>query len=322
MKAAVVTEAGVRIRDLPTPRPLPHEVLVRVRASALNRIDLAVAAGQRHGSVGGPGSPMGLEFAGEVVEVGPEVPHLRPGDRVMGSGRAAHAEYAVTDWGRVYPLPEHLSFEQGATLPVALQTMHDALVTHGRLRKGESVLIQGASSAVGLMGLQIAKHLGAATVLGTSTQRSRLEQLQAWGADRAIDTSDPAWAEQVIEATQGQGVHLIVDQVSASVANANLKAARVQGRIVNVGRLGGDRGEFDFELHALKRIQYVGVSFRTRSVEEVREISRRVREDLWDAVAAGQLRLPIHRTFALGEVAEALACMGANAHFGKLVLAM
>lgn len=322
MKAAVVTEAGVQIRDIPVPRPLPNEVLVRVRASALNRIDLTVASGQHHGSVGGPGSQMGLEFAGDVVEVGREVHHVRPGDRVMGSGRAGHAEYAVTDWGRVYPLPESLSFEQGATLPVALQTMHDAIVTHGRLQRGESVLIQGASSAVGLMGLQIAAHMGAATVLGTSTSRSRREQLRAWGADQAIDTTDPAWTDQVIEATQGLGVHLVVDLVSAPVVNANMRAARVQGRIVNVGRLGGARGEFDFELHALKRIQYVGVTFRTRSVEEVREITRRAREDLWGAVAAGQLHLPIHRTFALGEVAEALACMGTNAHFGKLVLTM
>ena len=182
------------------------------------------------------------------------------------------------------------------------------------------MLIQGASSGVGLMGMQIAKHMGAALVMGTSTNKLRLDKLKAWGADLAIDTSDPAWADSVIAATDGKGVHLIIDQVSASVANANMKAARVLGRIVNVGRLGGARGEFDYDLHALKRIDYIGVTFRTRSMEEVREITRRMRADLWSAVEAGTLCLPIDRTFPLDEAAAALAHMRANAHFGKVVL--
>jgi NADPH2:quinone reductase len=215
-----------------------------------------------------------------------------------------------------------LSFEQAATLPVALQTMHDALVTNGRLRAGESVLIQGASSGVGLMGMQVAKHMGAALVIGTSTSEARLDKLTAWGADLPVDTSDPAWVDRVIAATDGKGVHLIVDQVSAGVANANMKAARVLGRIVNVGRLGGARGELDFDLHALKRIDYIGVTFRTRSVEEVREINRRMRADLWSAVESGKLRLPIDRTFPLDEAPAALAHMRANAHFGKVVLTL
>jgi NADPH2:quinone reductase len=254
------------------------------------------------------------------VQVGEEVKRVKAGDRVMCSGGGGYAEYAATDWGRVYPLPANLSFEQAATLPVALQTMHNALVTAGRLAAGESVLIQGASSGVGLMGMQIARHMGAGSVIGSSTNKMRRDKLKDWGADLAIDTSDPAWPDQVIAATDGKGVHLIVDQVSASVANANMKAARVLGRIVNVGRLGGAKGEFDYDLHALKRIDYIGVTFRTRSVEEVREISRRVRADLWSAVEAGKLRLPIDRTFPLDEAAAALAHMRANAHFGKVVL--
>ena len=111
-----------------------------------------------------------------------------------------------------------------------------------------------------------------------------------------------------------------MDQVSASVANGNLRACAILGRIVNVGRLGGSRGEFDFDLHAMRRISYIGVTFRTRSLEEVREINRRMRADLWGAVEAGKLRLPIDRTFPLAEAAEALAHMRANAHFGKIVL--
>jgi NADPH2:quinone reductase len=213
-----------------------------------------------------------------------------------------------------------MSYKQAATLPVALQTMHDAVVTNGRLAEGETVLIQGASSGVGLMALQIAKLKGARLVIGSSTNAERRARLAEYGADLAIDSRDPNWPEHVREATGGAGVDLIVDQISGGVMNQNMQAAAIQGRIVNVGRLGGFSGEFDFDLHALKRLAYIGVTFRTRSAEEVREIVRRMRADLWPAVESGTLRLPIDRVFPLEEAAAAQAHMRANAHFGKIVL--
>ena len=213
-----------------------------------------------------------------------------------------------------------MTFTQAATLPVALQTMHNAVVTAGRLKKGESILIQGASSGVGLMGMQIAKFMGAALVIGLSTNERRRAKLKEFGADLAVDTKDPGWADTIVKATDGKGVDLIVDQISAPVANGNLKAAKILGRIVNVGRLGGFTGEFDFDLHAAKRIDYIGVTFRTRSVEEVREINRLMRVDLWEAVEAGTLALPIDKTYPLEQAAAALAHMKANEHFGKIVL--
>jgi len=323
MKAAVVGDKGLEIREIPAPRPRANEVLVRVRAAGLNRAELGMAAGHKHGALGGAGAVIGLEWAGEVEEVGAEVTGVRPGDRVMCSGNGGYAEYAVTDWGRVAKIPaNNMSFEQAATLPIALQTMHDALVTNGRLSSGAAVLIQGASSSVGLMGLQIAKRLGAALVIGSSTNPARRARLSEFGADLAVDSGDPAWPDAVLRATGGKGVDLIIDQVSASVANANMKAAAVLGRIVNVGRLGGAKGEFDFDLHALKRIAYIGVTFRTRSLDEVREINRKMRADLWSLVEAGTLALPIDHVFPLDEAAAAQAHMRANAHFGKIVLRM
>ena len=321
MKAVVVGTSGVEVQEVPKPTPGPTQVLVRVRASGLNRADLIMASGRAHGAHGGAGAILGLEFAGEVVDVGSQVSGIKAGDRVMCSGNAGYAEYAVTDYGRVSKIPaNNMSFTQAATLPVALQTMHNAVVTAGRLRKGESILIQGASSGVGLMGLQIAKHMGASLVLGSSTNPGRRARLKEFGADVAIDTTDATWPDAVIRATDGKGVDVIVDQISAPVANGNLKAAKVLGRIVNVGRLGGFTGEFDFDLHAAKRIDYIGVTFRTRSVEEVREINRLMRVDLWDAVESGKLALPIDKTFPLEEAADALAHMKANEHFGKIVL--
>jgi NADPH2:quinone reductase len=322
MKAGVVGDKGLEIRDVPAPLPRPNEILVRVRAAGLNRAELAMASGHRHGNLGGAGTVVGFEWSGEVVELGAAVPAgLKPGDRVMCSGSGGYAEYAVADWGCVGKIPaDNMSFEQAATLPSALQTMHDALITNGRLAASESVLIQGASTGVGLMGLQIAKERGAAVVIGSSTNAARRARLAEFGADLAIDSSDAAWPDAVLAATGGKGVDLIIDQVSASVANANMKAAKVLGRIVNVGRLGGATGEFDFDLHALKRIAYIGVTFRTRSLDEVREINRKMRADLWPLVESGKLQLPIDRIFPLDEAAAAQAHMRANAHFGKIVL--
>ena len=323
MKAAVVTATGLEVRDVATPKPAANQVLVRVRAASLNRADLTVVSGQAHGRVGGPGTIPGLDWAGDVIQIGSEVRNVAPGDRVMCSGSGGYAEYALSDWGRTVRIPSPtMSYETAATLPVALQTMHDAVVTNGRLQPGESVLIQGASSGVGLMALQIAKRMGARLVIGTSSNGQRRSRLADYGADLAVDTSAADWADKVLAATDGRGVDLIVDVVSGGVANGNMKAAAVKGRIVNVGRLGGVKGEFDFDLHALKRIDYIGVTFRTRSPEEVREINRRMRADLWADVAEGKLRLPIDRTFALDDVAAAVAHMRANAHFGKVMLTM
>jgi NADPH2:quinone reductase len=322
MKAAIGSPDGLQLRDVPQPTPKPHEVLVRVHAAGLNRADLGAARAATHPSHGTAGNPIGLEWAGEVAEVGSEVRDFKAGDRVMCNGIGGYAEFAVTDAGRAMPLPTNLSFEQGAVLPTALLTLHDALVTNGRLKEGESVFIQGASSGVGLMGLQIAWLKGAGVVLGSSTNDARRARLTDFGADVVIDPRDATWPDQVLAATDGKGVDLTVDMVSGPAVSQIMKATALRGRIVNVGRLGGAKAEFDFDQHALKRIAYIGVTFRTRTIEEIREIARRMRDDLWDAVTAGKLALPIDRTFALDDAAAAQAHMRANAHFGKIVLKM
>jgi NADPH2:quinone reductase len=321
MKAAVVGENGVEIRDLPKPEPKPNEVLIRVRASSLNRADVGVAAGHQHGRVGGVGSRIGLECAGEVEAVGSDVKNFKPGDRVMGAAPGGYAEYATADQGRVNPIPaNNMTYEQAACLPVALQTLHNAIVTAGRFKRGESLLVQGASSGVGLMGLQIGKFLGASIVMGTSTNPGRRARLKEFGCDLAIDTTDPKWPEEVKKATGGNGVDLVVDMVSGTTVNGSLEAAKILGRIVNVGRLGGTKAEFNFDLHASKRVDYIGVTNRTRTPAELNEVTRLMRADLWPAVEAGKLSLPIDKTFPLDKVADALAMMRANQHFGKIVL--
>lgn len=324
MKAIVVSPEGPRLVAVSLPTVGSQDVLVRVHAAALNRADLHVAAGHRHGASGGHGAVIGIEWAGEVVELGAGVPHesgLALGDRVMCSGAGGYAEYAATDWGRVYKLSNAATdFVQAATLPIALQTAHEAITASGGFQRGEAVLVQGASSSVGLMSMQVARLLGASHVIGTTTRPERSDRLKSFGADAVVDTRNDEWPREVLALTAGQGADLVVDFVAGAMMNRNMQATRICGRIVNVGRMGGFTGEFDFDLHSLRRIRYVGVTFRTRSREEVRDIARHMRRDLWEAVSCGAIQLPIHTTYPLEDAPEALAAMSANTHFGKIVL--
>src|SRR5260370_18722360 len=269
MKAYVYGANGAAITDVAKPAPKGTQVLVRVRACGLNRADLGMTKGHAHGSAGGVGAVLGMEWAGEVAELGPDAKGVKVGDKIMGSGGAAFAEYTLADHGRLFLSPSNMNFEEAATLPVALATMHNAVVTAGALREGQTVLIQGASSGVGLMAMQIAKFKGAKLVIGSSTDAMRRGRLKDFGADLAVDSKDPAWVDQVLKATNGEGVDLIVDQVSGAVANQNLKATKIKGRIVNVGRLGGTHADFNFHLHAAPRIHYIALTFPTRSIHQI-----------------------------------------------------
>ena len=252
-----------------------------------------------------------------------DVHGLKAGDRVMGSAPGGFAEYVATDAGRVHRIPaNNMTYEQAACFPVALQTMHNAVVTAGRLKRGETLLMQGASAGIGLMGMQIAKLMGAALVIGTSTNAARRARLKEYGCDVALDSSEPNWPAEVKKATGGKGVDLIVDLVSGGVANGNLEAAALLGRIVNVGRLGGMKGEFDFDMHALKRIDYIGVTFRTRTPRRSARSTACCAPTCGRRIEAGKLSLPIYKTYQLADIADALGVMRANQHFGKIVITM
>ena len=206
MRAVTVIEGGVNILDVEIPKPKNNEVLVKVFSCGLNRADLMVADGGAHGSAGGSGTIVGMEFSGEVIEFGNDVTNLSVGDRVMCSGTSAWAEYAVTDWGRVIKIPDNnMDFITASTLPIALGTMHNAIVTAGEFLKGQSILIQGASSGVGLMGLQIAKNLEAKMIIGTSTKPEKFDRLKQLGADIVVNSKDPKWSEEVLDKTNGKG---------------------------------------------------------------------------------------------------------------------
>lgn len=320
MRAAVKVNKGIELREIPAPSPDVNEMLVRVHAGALNRADLYLAQGRMHGSHGGTGTVMGLEFAGEVVELGANVPNYKVGDLIMCSGIGGLAEYAVCDWRRAFPVPTGLDIREASALTVAIRTAFVSLVDLGNLESGHSVLVLGGSSAVGLMCLQMAEEIGASLIIGSSSTPARRKQLTQYGANATIDTRAQDWVEQVLKLTSNDGVDVVIDLLAGPYINAAMNVTKIGGTIVNVGRMAGESGELDFDLHSKRRIRYLGQTFRTRSVEEVGAIGDRLKERLWCAIEDGRLRLPVDRCLPLDKVSTAFELMQSNQHFGKILI--
>ena len=327
MQALVIvpsTDGGtLELRNVPDPVPGPSELLLRVRATALNRADLAQRRGAYPAPVKASDSGLaiaGLEAAGEVVGMGSEVAGFTVGDRVMAMCAGAYAELATVDYRLAVRIPDRLSWEAAAAVPVAYMTEHDALITNARLQAGESVLINAASSGVGVAAIQIAKSWGAKPVIGTSGVPQKLAALAELGLDVGINYRTENFADAVLAATYGRGVDVIIDHVGAPYLADNLRCMALRGRLVSVGRLGGGKGEFDLDVLALKRLQFIGVTFRTRTLDERIAIAQRFTADLLPALADGRLRPLIDRVFPLREALAAQAYLASNAQVGKIVL--
>jgi NADPH2:quinone reductase len=319
MLAGVASEEGLAVREIARPAPGPGQILVKVAAAGLNRADLNAAKGAGVASKSALGKPIGMEWSGTVEELGSGVSGIAVGDVVVCSGTGGYAEYAIADAGRALPITKADPIA-AAGLPLVLMTAHNALVTEGRFTRGQTVLVHGASSGVGIATLKIARLLGASQVIGTSTNADKRTKLKDFGADFIVDPGEPNWSRQILDATEGKGADVVVDMVTGPSINEMMLATALHGHIVNVGRLGGASVDFNLDLHALRRLNFVGVTFRSRTIEEIRAIAAGVRQDLWAHVEDGSLTLPVDRSFALSEAIEAHAYMAANRHLGKILL--
>jgi len=327
MKAIVIIrgEQGgtMSLQDVPTPKPRPKELLIEVKATALNRADLFRVKGT-YITTAAPaeGLPeiVGGEAAGIVMDMGKDVAGFAIGDRVMGMCTGGYAEFTTMHHRLAIPVPERLSWEEAASVPVSYMTEHNALITNGRLKAGESVLVNGASSGVGVAAVQIAKLWGAKPVIGLAGAPAKLAALSDLGMDVGINYRTDNFKEAVLATTEGKGVDLIIDHVGGPHLKDNLKCMALKGRLVSVGRLGGEIGQLNMDLLALKRLELIGVTFRTRTLSERIEIARQVIADLLPALADGRLKPVVDRIFSLEQAAEAHAYMASNVQLGKIVL--
>jgi NADPH2:quinone reductase len=238
----------------------------------------------------------------------------------MAMCSGGYAEFVTMDHRLAVPAPARLDWKETAAIPVSFMTEHNALISNAGLRAGESVLINAASSGVGVAGLQIARFFGARPLIGTGGSPAKLQALYPLGMDRGINTQKENFAEAVLAATNGVGINVIIDHVGAPYLKDNLRCMALCGRLVSVGRLGGRITEIDLDFLALRRLHLIGVTFRTRTLDERVAIVQSFVRDLLPALADGRLRPVIDRTFPLDQALEAQEYMRANRQLGKIVL--
>jgi NADPH:quinone reductase-like Zn-dependent oxidoreductase len=238
----------------------------------------------------------------------------------MGRFPGAYSERLAVLSSMLYRVPDALSWAEAAAIPNVFVTAHDALATAARVRAGERVLITAGSSGVGTAAIQLARFLGASTVMTTTRNAAKAETLRGLGADVVFDTTDPTWVTQLLELTDDEGIDVIIDQVGGPMLGDNIEALALQGRLVSVGRNGGGLGQLDLDRVALKRAHLIGVTFRTRTPQEAFLATEGCFEACLPAFRDGRLRPVVDRTFPFDQLAEAQRYMLRDEQIGKIVL--
>lgn len=326
MKAVYVKEfvgaENLEIREVENlPSPSGKEVLVSVKASALNRADLLQRKGFYPAPKGFPERILGLEFAGEVAEIGESVKDFNVGDRVFGiTAGGAQAEFLLSDESLLAAIPANLSFVEAAAIPEAFITAHDAIFTNGNLREGETLLIHAVGSGVGLAALQLAKAKNI-KVFGTSRTSDKLAQCKKFGLDEAILSGEETnFAEIIKEKNDGKGVDVILDLVGAANFQENLESLNLKGRIILVGTTSGAKAELNFSQVMSKRLKIIGTVLRSRPTTEKAEATRKFAAEVVPLFVGGTLKPNIDKIFKIDEIRQAHEYLESNASFGKVIL--
>lgn len=325
MKAVYISEFGppenLEIREVPEPpKPENTQVLIRVKAVGLNRADLLQVAGLYPPPAGYSPNIPGLEFAGEINDIGSDVTNWNVGDRVFGIvAGESQAEFLVTDESLLARIPDNLTLADAAAVPEAFITAHDAIDTLGGLTAGSTLLIHAVGSGVGLAGLQIGKAMGA-SVIGTSRTDEKLDKCARFGLDLAIATPEPVFADAVLEKTGRRGVDVILDLVGAAYFEQNLASLATKGRLILVGLTSGRTAEFNLGIALQKRATIIGTTLRGRSNAEKADATQRFAEDVLPLLASGTVVPNVDRVYPVDDAVAAYNYLKSNESFGKVVL--
>jgi NADPH:quinone reductase len=323
MRAVEITQPGkpevLKIGSRPVPQPKAGEVLVQVEAAGVNRPDVLQRTGNYPVPPGASDIP-GLEIAGRVAAVGAGVTDWRAGDAlcalVQGGG---YAEYCTAPALQCLPIPKGLSAVEAASLPETFFTVWSNVFDRARLAPGESFLVQGGSSGIGVTAIQMVKAFGH-PVFATAGSAQKCDACIRLGADRAINYRTEDFAAVVKEATGGRGVDVILDMVGGDYVDRELKCLADDGRIVLIAFLGGSRATVNLNEILRRRLVVTGSTLRPRPVEFKGAIAAKLREKVWPLVESGRIRPVVHKTFPLAEAAKAHELMESGEHIGKIVL--
>jgi NADPH2:quinone reductase len=309
----------LQMTEGPTPEPGPGQVLIKVAASGVNRADIV----QRMGFYPPPpgASPIpGLEAAGEIIEAGEGVDEWQVGDKVCAllSG-GGYADHALAAAGECFPIPGNLTAIQGAALVETLMTVWSNVVDRAGWQPGESLLVHGGSSGIGTTAIQLIKLLGG-TVYTTAGNDEKVAVCRELGADVAINYREEDFVDVLTEATDGQGVDVILDMVGGDYMQRNIKVAATNGRIVNIAYLSGSKVDLEMRPILMKRLTLTASTLRPRSPEFKARLAATIRERVWPWVETGEFKPIIHCALPASEAAEAHRIMEASKHIGKIVL--
>lgn len=307
--------------ERPVPQPAPGEVLIEVAAAGLNRADILQRRGFYPSPPGAPSYP-GLEVAGTIAALGADVTEFKVGDAVcallQGGG---YAEFCSVDAGQVLPIPGSLDKVEAASLPEAMFTVWSNVFGFGRLQPGETLLVHGGSSGIGVAAIQLAVALGH-TVFATAGSADKCRFCESLGARRAIDYKSEDFVVEIGKATDGRGVDVVFDMVGGSYVPRNLQVLATQGRLVMIATQGGAKGEIDVLRIMQQRLVITGSTLRPRPVEFKRAIRDQLLATVWPLIAAGRIRPIVDSVFALAEAPQAHARMESGEHIGKIILAL
>ena len=324
MRAAVITRPGgpevLEVREVEPPAVGADDVLVRVRASGLNRADVHQRKGGYPAPPGSPPDIPGLEYAGEIVEMGSAVRGHAVGDRVFGiAGGGAHAELIAVHASTVARAPANLSWPDAGAIPEAFITAHDALVTQARMRQGDRVLIHAVGSGVGLAAVQLVRAMGAVPY-GTSRTADKIDRAMPFGLEAGAPIDDPAGLPEIAKAWAPNGFDIVLDLVGGPYTPLSIETLAIRGRLMLVGLVAGATATFDLRRVLSKRVSITGTVLRARSIPEKATATVAFIRALGEHFDTGRLRAVVDRVYTLADIANAHRRMESNESFGKVVV--